>query len=198
MYLWITSKAFGGSGWDLFVSRYGSDAWNIGWVIFSSSNLCFERLYFSCIHTEYVLMIQVLLFKHSNTIENVLWYNAICFPRCLALLSTKELSIHDVFLIQYYSVTDSDAISPEKHDAPTANNLLMTRYVFERSLSPAPRNKTAGFSRVIFRKPKSCQCALLLFVYGWIKNTTSTIFPFVLRIIRAHDMPRIIFHLGSS
>lgn len=53
-------------------------------------------------------------------------------------------------------------------------------------------------THIRWRLPKSCQRALLLSVYGWIKNTASMIFPFVQWIIRAHDMPRIIFHLGSS
>lgn len=48
-------------------------------------------------------------------------------------------------------------------------------------------------------KPKSCQRAFVaLCVYSWIKNTASMIFPFVEWIIRAHAMPRIISHLGSS
>lgn len=50
----------------------------------------FERLYFSRIHTEYVLMIQVLLFKDNNTIENFLLYNGVCFSLCLSLPYNRE------------------------------------------------------------------------------------------------------------
>lgn len=76
-----------------------------------------ERFYFSRTHWKYVLMIQVLLFKDNNTIENFLQNNAVCFfmvfvtppssaPRSLAFMMSLSC---------YSSVTDHVILS-EQHD----------------------------------------------------------------------------------
>lgn len=61
-----------------------------------------ERLRFSRIHTEYVLMIQVLLFK-DNTIENFLQCHAVCFFTVFVTsISPTSLASH-VFVVLFVS-----------------------------------------------------------------------------------------------
>lgn len=77
--MWTPGKVFGGSCRDVFCLSLWEWCSKIGWVIFFFLQSVFERLHFSCIHSEYVLMIQVVLFKDNNTIGNFLPYNAVCF-----------------------------------------------------------------------------------------------------------------------
>lgn len=76
----------------------------------------YERLDFSCIHTEYVLMIQVLLFKDSDTIENFLQHNVVCFHAVCHYPAQRSLV--SVSLSSYSSVTDR-VILPVQRDGVT-------------------------------------------------------------------------------
>lgn len=76
------------------MSHSGSD---VGLLIFSSINLC-KEVVFSHLSSKNVLMIQVLL-KRTSQYKTSHHTRLFFFPGVCHSHSTKEFSVHDVFII---------------------------------------------------------------------------------------------------